>query len=309
MFKEKSKVIIDTDPGIDDALAILLLTKSPLIEVVAITTVAGNKDIQTVTNNAARILTQLSSTVPLYSGAAKPLKRDLTTGQVMGDSGLGNVKNIAKSKLNNLAVRRLLQIVNSQPQKISIVAIGPLTNIAQAIQVDPCFEKNVKEIIIMGGAIETYGNMNRVAEFNFFVDPKAAQIVINSTCKKTLIPLDRCYEVPLLTADFQLLKSSPLQQFVMEMIIPYIANLAQFEGQSGAIVYDALAAYFLLNPKAYKTLPMNIQIETAGKLTRGMCVCERRPTEQASPNVDVVTQINREAFKHDFLEQMNCDSP
>ena len=184
---KKQKVIIDTDPGIDDALAILLLLKSPQIDVQAITTVAGNNDIQTVTDNAQTILKALGSSVPIYSGSLNPLVRNLSKSEVMGNTSLGNVPRVISKKLNRIAIKQLINLTSAQPKEITIVAIGPLTNIALAMQLDPKFALNIKEIVIMGGAIESYGNMNRVAEFNFFVDPEAAEIVLSSNCKKTLI--------------------------------------------------------------------------------------------------------------------------
>ena len=298
---KKQKVIIDTDPGIDDALAILLLLKSPQIDVQAITTVAGNNDIQTVTDNAQTILKALGSSVPIYSGSLNPLVRNLSKSEVMGNTSLGNVPRVISKKLNRIAIKQLINLTSAQPKEITIVAIGPLTNIALAMQLDPKFALNIKEIVIMGGAIESYGNMNRVAEFNFFVDPEAAEIVLSSNCKKTLITLDRCYEIPLFRRDFESLGNSKLSNFILSMVIPYIKNLALFEGQDGAIVYDALAAYYVVNPEAYVLQPMDIKIETKGDLTRGMCAVERRLYVPKIPNVNVVMKIDKESFKKNFL--------
>lgn len=300
----KQPIIIDTDPGIDDALAILLLLNSPEVEVKAITTVAGNKDLQTITDNATTIVQQTGQNIPIYSGAAQPLKKKLQTGQVMGDTGLGNAPRITGAKLNNLAATKLIELVASQPQQITIVAIGPLTNLAQAMKQDPQFVQNLKELVIMGGAIESYGNMNRVAEFNFYLDPEAADLVMAAQCRKTLIPLDRCYEVPLLISDFAKLNESKYGSFINNMVEPYIKNLAQFEGQPGAIVYDALAAYYCLNPQAFQTKLVDLRVETCGTLTRGACVIERRPSVIAQLNVNVVTRIDKKVFTADFLRRL-----
>ncbi len=305
-MKSKKQIIIDTDPGIDDALAILMLLNSKEIEVKAITTVAGNQNIQTVTNNAATIIKQSGKNIPLFSGSAKPLVKKLQVGKVMGKTGLGKVQRIAEKKLNQKAVSKILELVSKKPGQISILAIGPLTNIAIAIKSDPSFCKNVKKIVIMGGAIEIYGNMSRVAEFNFFVDPEAADIVFSSSCKKILIPLDRCYEVPLFKQDFYFLKDSKLYGFIKAMIDPYIENLSLFEGRSGAIVYDALAAYYFINSSAFETSFIDIKIETKGKLTRGMCVVEKRLNVVKKLNVEVVNKLNISTFKKAFLKRLNC---
>ncbi len=302
---ERKKVIIDTDPGIDDALAMLLLLLAKQTDVLAVTTVAGNKDLQTVTDNATTVAAQARSQVPIYSGSAAPLVKELRVGQVMGETGLGQAERITGIPLNGLAVEKLVELVSENPGEVTIVAIGPLTNIARAMQIDSTFASNLKELVMMGGAIESYGNMNRVAEFNFFVDPEAADLVLAAACRKVLITLDRSYEIPLFVEDFALLEESAFTNFIMAMVIPYMKNLARFEGQPGAIVYDALAAYYLLNPAAYELEPFDIRVETDGKLTRGMCVVEKRPGKKSSPNVDYVSKIDKDAFKRDFFEVLN----
>lgn len=300
--KNKTPIIIDTDPGHDDALAIMLLERSGLVEIKAVTTVAGNSTIQNVTNNARYILDLLSCPVPIYSGANKPLKRKLINAVVHGNNGLDGAKINKQELLNNKAVDKIISLVRKNPKKLSIVVIGPETNIAQAFIKDPQLPSLIKQLVIMGGAIIVPGNKNRVAEFNIFVDPEAADIVFRAPIKKILIPLDLCNEVILQMEYFQKIKNSNLYQPLLKMMEKFIQGILIGEKVNGALVYDALAAYYLINPQAYTLEPMDIKIETTSDLTRGMTVVERRTWVNKNPNVQVAIKINKKYFLRDFIK-------
>ena len=192
---KKRKIIIDTDPGHDDTLAIMLIEKSRLFDILAITTVAGNSTVQNTTNNARYILDLLGSHTPLFSGAASPIKRELTQANVHGESGLAGATIKKQEPLSGNASDKIIEIVKKNPNQITILTLAPLTNLAQAFQKDPSIIPLIQSVVIMGGAIAVPGNKNRVAEFNIFVDPDAADIVFRSKTQKTLIPLDVCNHV------------------------------------------------------------------------------------------------------------------
>ncbi len=295
------KIIFNTDPGHDDALAIMLAAKSGLVDIQAITTIAGNATIENVTNNAGFIIDLLGQDIPIYSGSEKPLVRDLIKANVHGEGGLAGVIVNKKRLLTGNAVEKIIDIIRKNPGKISIVMIGPETDIAKAFQKDPELPKLIKQLVIMGGAIEVPGNKNRVAEFNVFVDPEAADIVFNAPVKKVLVPLDECNKIPLFLTDFEKLKGSALYDPIISMMCEFIKGIATFENTQGALVYDALAAYYLINPKAYTLTDMDVRIETKGELTRGMSVADRRTWGEKNPNVSVVTKIDRDVFVSDFL--------
>ena len=300
-------VIIDTDPGHDDALAIMLAVKSGLFDIKAITTVAGNSTIENTTRNARYVLKLLGKeNIPIYSGASKPLKQGLVQAVVHGKSGLEGIDPNNESLLTNNAAEKIISIVKSNPS-ITIITIGPLTNIAQAILQDPETMKKVKQIITMGGAIRVPGNKNRVAEFNIFVDPDAADIVFNFPVKKTIVPLDACNDVQLQLEDFEKLKETSLYEPVIKMMKSYIKNIGENEGVFAALMYDPLTVYYLLNPTAYSLKEYDIKIETKGKLTRGMTVAEERNIPK-NYNVNVVEKIDGESFKRDFIEILKKDS-
>lgn len=289
------KYLIDTDPGHDDALAIMLAVKSGL-DIKAITTVAGNSTIENTTRNARYILSLLNSEIPVYSGNSKPLQRDLIQAVVHGKSGLEGIDPKNEPDLTGDAVDKIIDLV----EDATLITLGPLTNIARAILKDPPAMSKVKEIVMMGGAINVAGNKNRVAEFNIFVDPEAAEIVFNFPVKKTLVPLDACNHVQLSLQDFEQIKG-PLREPILAMMKPFIRNLADDEGVEAALMYDPLTVYCLLRPDLCRKKDYDIVVETRGEQTRGMTVAEKRNVIEKKNNVVVVEYIPLEEFRSDFI--------
>src|SRR5512144_2605775 len=188
------RIIIDTDPGVDDSLTFLLALASPEIKLEALTTTQGNVTVDKATRNALSVL-ELghASHVPVARGSELPLVQPLRASDyVHGESGIGNSK-LPEPKTNPVsrhAVDYLIERVLAEPNEISIFPIAPLTNIAMAIRKEPRFARSVQELVIMGGAILEHGNITPQAEFNIYVDPHAAHIVFHSGIPITLIPLD-----------------------------------------------------------------------------------------------------------------------
>lgn len=207
--------------------------------------------------------------------------------------------------LTRNGIERILSIVENSPNKITLVALGPLTNIAKAIQKDSEIMSKLKEIVIMGGAIKIPGNKNRVAEFNIFVDPEAADIVFRFPVKKTLVPLDACNHVKLTLGYFQQIENKKLKEPILSMIKPYIENVSVGEGVKAALVYDPLTIYSIMNPEACKKMDYNILVETKGEITRGMTVPELRKSEKETPNITIVEMISEKEFKKDFIKYLN----
>ncbi|HTE21770.1 MAG TPA: nucleoside hydrolase [Candidatus Limnocylindria bacterium] len=304
----KRKVIIDTDPGHDDAIALMLACKSPEFEVLAVTTVCGNSTIENTTRNARFILDFIGrGDIPVYSGAEKPLSRDLVQAVVHGVSGLDGIDPTNESGLTGDAVKQLLRLIKADPNQVTLVTLGPLTNVARAIQNAPDTMKLVKEIVSMGGALEVPGNQNRVAEFNIFVDPEASDIVMRFPVPKTLVPLDACNRVLLQLDDIQKLQNNRLRELLIRMLKPYMANLGKYEtGTKGALVYDALTVFYLLQPDSCQTIDANVQVETKGYITRGMTVIDKRKvTDGAKPNVTIVTHVRSEDFIQRLISTLN----
>lgn len=304
----KPKIIIDTDPGHDDAMALMLGILSRKLEIRAITTVCGNSTIQNTTRNAQWVLGLLQcNDIPVYSGSAKPLKRPLIQAVVHGKSGLAGITARQKPTLNGLAVKKIIEL--AQQGNLVIVALGPLTNIAKAILKNPRAMQKVNEIIMMGGAIRVPGNKNRVAEFNFFVDPEAADIVFKFPVRKTIIPLDACTTIQLKISDFKKIKNKRIRNALLKIIKPYIQNTCREEGVNAALMYDVLAVYYLLKPKKCTAKKFNIQIETDGTLTRGMSVTELRKAKKEKPNCNVVETIPKNDFIKTFIQTLSRPIP
>ena len=302
----KIPVIIDTDPGHDDALAIMLAVKSDLFDIKAITTVAGNSTIENTTRNARYLLKLLNrEDIPVFSGAEKPLERDLIKAIVHGESGLEGLDPKNEPYLTGDAVEKLLSIIQNSTEKITLVTLGPLTNIAKAIQKDPLIMSKLKEIVIMGGAIRVPGNKNRVAEFNIFVDPEAADIVFNFNVKKILVPLDACNHVKLTLEDFEKIQNKTLSEPILSMVKPYIENISADEGVKAALMYDPLTVYSLIKPDACRGKSYNVLVETKGELTRGMTVVDLRKISQDVPNIYVIENISEKDFKRDFINYLS----
>lgn len=301
------KIIIDTDPGHDDALALIMAGKSDGVEIMAVTTVAGNSTIQNTTKNARYVLDYIGrNDVAVFSGESKPMKRDLVQAVVHGSSGLqgANIKNMPT--LSNDAPEQMIRIIEDNPGEVTVVALGPLTNIANAIRKKPSVINKVKQIVFMGGAIGVPGNKNRVAEFNIFVDPEAANIVMQSSVPKVMVPLDACNNIQVSLADFARVRDIKLRKFLIGIMTPYIANIAKDIGVQAGLVYDPLAVFCLLCPGSCETKKYNILIETKSELTRGMTVADRRNvTDGLEPNVTVVTKINESDFFRKFFRSLN----
>jgi len=300
------RIIIDTDPGHDDAMAIMLAVKSGMLAIEALTTVCGNSTIENTTRNARYVLNVLErNDIPVYSGAARPLTRSLIQAVVHGKSGLDGIDPTNRANLTNNAMEKILSIVGTNPGKITIVTLGPLTNIAQAIKKDPVTMKKVKALVIMGGAIHAPGNKNRVAEFNVFVDPEAADTVFSFPVEKTIVPLDACNHIKLSLNDFRAVKDKRLRLVLLKMMRPYIRNIVKDEGVKAALMYDPLTVYYLINPRAAKTFTCNIRVETKGELTRGMTVADLRTKPQEKANVTVVEHIRASRFTKDFITTLS----
>lgn len=289
-----SKIIVDTDSGADDALALLLLLGTAGMDILAATTVAGNSTIENVTRNACAILDLAGRRdIPVHSGESGPIARSLAKAVIHGEHGIEGIDmRGTRYALDSLAADKIIEIVRANPGEIRLLAIGPLSNIARAFQKDPQLPGLIRDIVIMGGAIDVCGNMSRVAEFNFFIDPEAADIVLRAPLKKTLIPLDPCMSNALPLDFFESLHGP-----MTAMMTHFIDEMAQKRGVQGAMVYDAIAAFYLIDPAAFTLMDMDIVVETKGAHTAGMSIAEKRGKAQKTPNVSVAMAVDPGKFK------------
>jgi len=308
MSSAEQKLIIDTDPGHDDAMALMLACASENLGILAVTTVCGNSTIENTTRNARYMLDFIGrNDVPVYSGADKPLIKELRTATVHGQSGLEGIDPTNESNLTGDAVERMLEVIKGNPGEVTLVALGPLTNVAQAIEADPSTMGKLKQIVAMGGAIDVPGNMNRVAEFNVFVDPDAADTVMRFPVPKTLVPLDACNRIRMQLEDFQAISDTRNRELLLRMVEPYIKNVGDNLGMQGAPMYDPLTIFYLLQPEDCTVTARHVLVETDGKVTRGMTVVDNRDVPDGEePNVTVVNCIDPEAFISRFVRALSA---
>ena len=274
-----TRVIIDTDPGTDDAMAIILALNSPELKVEALTVVPGNVDGRQGLENALRIVSLAGRCdVTVAGGAQHPLNQKLITAQFWhGKNGLADVELPAsKCKADpRFGPDLIIEMIHKFPHEITLIPVGPLTNIALAVSKDPSIAALVKDIVIMGGSI-TGGNVNGAAEANIYNDPEAAQIVFHAGWTVTMVGSD-VGERTLITRKYlALLQSSrgPQSDFIAKIADFYLTR-SEKSGYSGAAMYDPLAVGIALDPTLGTLKEMHVDVETKGEFTRGETVANR----------------------------------
>jgi inosine-uridine nucleoside N-ribohydrolase len=285
------RVLIDTDPGSDDALAILLALNSPELKVEALTVVPGNVVAEQGLENALKILSLAGRCdIPVAGGAKHPLNQKLITAEYWhGKNGLANIELPAsKCKADpRFGPDLIIELVHKYPHELTLIPIGPLTNIALAVSKDPAIAGLVKDIVIMGGSISG-GNTTGAAEANIFNDPEAAQIVFSAGWIVTMIGSDVGEKTLMQRNDLSELQSSHgLENDLASKIGDFYLGRAEKNGYSGAAMYDPLAVGTVIDPTLVKLQDMHIDVETRGQFTRGETVGNRMgANEKYAPNGD-----------------------
>jgi len=321
---DPTKIILDTDTGVDDAMAIILALRSPELEVLAITTVSGNVPVDQCTKNVRRVLALLApESCPLVAaGEDRPLvKPPFSAPSVHGDDGLGDLGDAYYPDLGRMqptavkAVELILDLITQYPEEVTLIPVGPLTNIARAILKDPKTMRRVKEIILMGGAVHVPGNIPPgAAEFNIFVDPHAAAVVLNFGLPVTMVPLDVTHQVKL-TRELAGRELSTAQdkvaRFIWDASQKYMTFYRDDQGYDGCYLHDPLAVGVAIDPSFVTTEAMRIYVETEGKVTAGMTLPFRHPTKDPAkidrPNVQVCTQVEADRFLAFFLKRVKSE--
>jgi len=278
------RVIIDTDPGTDDAMAIILALNSPEFTVEALTVVPGNVEAQQGLENALKIVSLAGRCdVVVAGGARHPLNQKLITAQFWhGRNGLANVE-LPPSKCKadpRFGPDLIIEMVHKYPHEITLIPVGPLTNIALAVSKDPSISGLVKDIVIMGGSI-TGGNVNGAAEANIYNDPEAAQIVFNAGWMVTMVGSD-VGERTLITREYlaELQSSHGPQSDFIAKIADFYLTRSEKSGYSGAAMYDPLAVGIALDPTLGTLKDMHVDVETKGEFSRGETVANRKGSNE-----------------------------
>jgi len=318
------KIIFDTDPGSDDALALMLALNSPELDVRAITVVPGNVTAAMGLENALRLVSLANRCdIPVAAGAQHPLFQKLITAEFWhGKNGLANVE-LAASKCkvdSRFGPDLIIQLVHASPHEITLVPVGPLTNVALAVEKDPSIVPLVKEVILMGGSISG-GNVNAAAEANIYNDPEAAQIVFQAGWPLTMVGLE-VGDKALFTQKYldQLGQThGPVNDFIYA-VAKYLVILSATFVSPGAPMYDPSAVAVAIDPTLVKVQEMHVDVETQGEFTRGETVGNRHGmmernvlrgdhyviegVDKASPNAKVCVDVDADRFLQLFVSRI-----
>jgi len=318
------KIIIDTDPGTDDALALMLALNSPELDVRAITVVPGNVTAAMGLENALRMVSLANRCdIPVAAGAQHPLFQKLTTAEFWhGKNGLGNVELPAsKCKVDpRFGPDLIIQLVHASPHEITLVPVGPLTNIALAVEKDPSIVPLVKEVILMGGSISG-GNVTAAAEFNIYNDPEAAQTVFQAGWQLTMVGLE-VGDKALFTHKYldELGQThGPMNDFVAS-VLKFMVGLAATFGSPGSPMYDPSAVAVAIDSSLVKVQEMRVDVETRGQFTRGETVGNRHGevernvlqgdryviegVDKVTPNAKVCVDVDADRFLQLFVSRI-----
>jgi purine nucleosidase len=303
-------IILDTDPGIDDSLAILFALASPEISLDGLSVVHGNSSaVQGTINTLSVLELAKASHVPVYKGCDLPLVQpSLLAPETHGEQGIGYAKLPAPQTKPQVqhASDFLIEGIMSKPGEVSLVCIGPLTNLALAIRKEPRIVENVKEVFIMGGAIRREGNTTPLAEFNTFVDPHAAHIVFHSGMPITFTPLDVTYQCIFLPDDLnRLLKiDSPVTKFIADATRFYMEFHDEYQKIQGCVINDPLTMALTFMPELCDYQDLYVDVDLSGGVSMGKTFADFYHMTGKPANMKVALGVRPRDFMELFLERM-----
>ena len=315
--------LIDTDGGVDDALALFLACSSPEVDLVGVTTVVGNTGIRRATTNILRVLEIAQQRVFVAQGAAKPLSGGFENPVgIHGEDGVGNLGRflgldgsarygpISTEPIAEPAVDFMLGAAREYGEALVLVTLGPLTNVAQACQRDLAAMQGIGKIVIMGGAVGCPGNITPAAEFNFYADPEAAHIVLASGLAVTLVDLgatsQALFERRIALRALELLPSEQ-SQFIADSTELYARFYQEADGVNGFFLHDPLAVGIAIDERFATTEHLHVVVEDQGMYTRGCSVADVRARwnrEESPPNCHVLRNVDTKAFIKFFCERL-----
>ena len=308
----RTALIIDCDPGVDDAIALFLAFAAPdALELIAVTTVAGNVSAALTARNA-RIIRQIAGreAVPVYAGAQAPLVRPpILASHFHGDSGLGDLpvfEPAAPDAPGHAVTAIIAAIMSRPPGTVSMAVTGPMTNLALALRLEPAIAARLGTVVVMGGARSEGGNITASAEYNIYADPHAAQVVFGSGCKVVTLGLDATHQVratPRRVAAVRAL-DTPAARATYDLLKFSEGVQRRFAGGLAPPMHDPCTIAWLLAPDLFTTRPAQLRVETASELTMGHTAVEFRLDDPAAATVHWVTQVNAAAVFDLMLQRL-----
>ncbi len=302
------KVIIDVDTGIDDAIGILLAEKSGQADILGITTVNGNTSLEQATINTRKVTKLLGrDDLKVVQGAARPLLREpFFEVSVHGNDGIGGALKEMEVEIRDegFAPDFIIEQAKKYPGEITVILLAPLTNMALAIRKEPRLKDLLKELVIMGGAVDLPGNITPAAEYNMYIDPEAAKIVLHSGIPITMVGLDVTSNTLLTKKDVAAIKKGPIHDFVAESTVHYMNHYLQRNGFEACSMHDPLAVGVALDRTLVKTEKYFVDIETKSELCDGKTVCDFKNYYQREPNVNVCMEVDGARFIETLVETL-----
>lgn len=301
----KKPVIIDCDPGLDDAIALVLALSEESLDVKCITTSAGNQTPEKTLNNALKVLSFIGKDLEVAQGAGKPILKDLViAGDIHGESGLGGTElpEATLKKSNRSAIEAIVDILNKSDEKVTIIATGPLTNIGILLVSHPEIKDKIERITLMGGACFG-GNKTPAAEFNIYVDPEAANIVFNSGIPIVMCGLDVTSKAQMFKKEINDMRNienkvgvmvADILDFYSSTTTPHF--LSDGTKEEGPHLHDVCAVAYEIDPTLFITKKCNVVVETSGEYTKGSTVVDYNGVTDRVKNTEVVFDLDRKRF-------------
>ncbi len=294
------RLVIDTDPGVDDAHAIMAAAAYPGARIEAVTTVRGNVSLERTTANACTILDVMGINAPVYAGCGQALVAESGGAEGFhGADGLGDSAYPPSPRKveSEHAVHALIRLANAEPGALTLVALGPLTNLALALRLDPTLPRKYRRLVVMGGAIRSMGNTTLTAEFNFHADPEAAAIVLRDWGPLTLVSWETTVEHPFSEAQVKALLTldSPRAEFLRRISHVALTFLEHLFGHPTMLEPDLLAMAAALEPEIVRRKATHhVAVELSGALTRGQTCVDWYGMSGKQPNVELALEMNTE---------------
>jgi purine nucleosidase len=306
-----SKVILDVDTGVDDALSILYGLESKQIDFLGITAVSGNVPLFLTERNTRKVLKLAGrEDIKVYPGADRPLVRDAKYEyQVHGTDGIGNALDdmeVAERNDEMFAPDFIIEEAKKYKGELTLIAVGPLTNIALALRKEPRVAQWAKEILIMGGLVSHAGKGNTLptSEFNIYADAEAARVVFHSGMEITLVSLDVTRQTYLMKEHIEQLKGTKYYEFVLQATEVYRNYSEKLYGSNGCALHDPLTIGCYLDPTYLKTEKHYVDVETISPLSYGQTICDFRGLLGKEANVNICVEVDAERYIQDFIDTL-----